>query len=672
MALVQAKKASVFTDSVGVNVHVGYPQYQDLVKVIAALQDIGIKHVRDGGRNNIGRLQQLGSAGIKTLYITNPYGDGTVPNSSYVITKHTYINNVKTLVEDTTIPKWTPSTLVANIGISNLDGIEAINEIDINCYDGANIDTNKYKWSQADQSNVVKDRTSAYSWINYIDKYVKDLNAAVKGDANISSLPVVAGALGGTYTFDGKNPMKPIGASCDFGNGHYYENGGNGFNDKQNYAGITAYYQNTTFPGNLANRNLAVATGGEDGNSDLYRQCYEQPFNGAPMWITECGWSTSASEKGLPYSVHGKYVPRLFVEYFRLGFARSYWYEFVNLSSNADAASGREQSFGMLQTDFTYKPGAVQLKALMDILKDTDNRSAADSLDYTLALTMPSGYTKSNLVKQVLLQKADGTFVLLVYHNIASAQVGNSRDIPLSHPDVAATLTLPGNFNIRNTTLRSDAIAPATVSVAATNSYTFTVNDTVTILELEPVVASPYVLASIGNNANSAVDASVKGQVLLTASGADIWGTSDSFSFYHKPATSAENVVSEVKLDSLINGTDKDAKAGIMVRDSLAANDRHITILGSRANGVYVQSRSSVGGVTTNLYAAQTKALPEFLRLSVQGSSLVASISDDGATWTVVYSTSTFNYGTNILVGLACTAHNNTQVTTAKFTNVKI
>ncbi len=478
MPLVRAKKVATFSDSVRMNVHVGYSQYQNLSAVIAILKDLKIRHVRDGGRFNISKLKQLGAEGIKTLYIMNPHNDGTVPNSTYAISKY---NSSGVAIIDTTIPKWDAQKVITEMGMANLDGLEGLNEVDLPG------NTAKYFWSEADKTKVTTDRTSAYSWIKYQDKFAKDLWAAVKGNSATSSLKVVSPSLGGTYTFDGKNPIPNQSTYTDFGNGHYYENGGNGFNDGASYIGIAQYFANVVFPGNYANRNLA-GTGGTDGNSDMYRQCYEIGYAPKPMYVTECGIHTGKDPYSISYADHAKYIPRMYAEYFRLGFPATYSYELINQNSNADGEGGRELSFGLYETDLSPKPAAVQLKAMMAIVGEAvDTRAQADELDFTLTNVMPTGYTKTGLVDHVLLQKANGTFVLMVYHNVGIARVNKTGRSPsLSHPNVTSTLTLPRNFNIRNTTLRTDLTAPTATSVSGVSSYTFPVTDRVTLLELTP------------------------------------------------------------------------------------------------------------------------------------------------------------------------------------------
>lgn len=675
MALKQAKKASAMIHSVRVNSHTGgdYYAYRDVPKVISILKDIGIMHVREGGRN-FTATKQFGAAGIKMLYLTNPFNDAIMPNDTYLAT----MEQGGVSVPNTFRTEMYPAQLIAELGESNLDGLESINEIDINTW--------KYKVSKADQTQVTTDQASYASWINFGDKYNKDLKAAMSAYPNLAC---VAGALGGTYTFNGKNPMLPVPAGI-FGNGHYYTlEGGNGFNDKAGYIGINPYYAQVAFPGNLEGRDLNNTTdlgAGEEGNSALLRACYEPPFNnGSPFWVTECGVHTGWDQRSMTYTSHAKALPRMFVENFRLGIEASYWYELIDQDSLADGQGGREMSFGLVKSDYSPKPGTVQLKALIAALgSPTDTRAAADSLDYSLSYVMPSGYTKLGLMKDVLLQKADGTFVLMVYHNVGIALTADGvRSTDLTHPDVAATLTLPKGYNIKNTTLRTDLTAPTATSVNNVASYNFNVNDTIAILELTPYVAPAptptptptptpvtsdmgYSISKLGDSTTADMD------VYIKASGWDIWDNADAGGFYYKAASSTVATTVICKVESIAGGTEAWAKSGIMLRESLAANSKAICLVTTKANGTIVQSRGSTGGYTGNVASVGTVSLPVFLKVTRNGSNLNMSYSKDGVTYTNLYSSTTFDFAANYLIGLAATAHNNSQVTTTKFTALSL
>lgn len=73
----QAKSATAFVDSVGVNTHIGYGHYpyNDIAKVKAGLQKLGIRNIRDGDYLNNpqaqAKLKTLFDAGIKATILTH-------------------------------------------------------------------------------------------------------------------------------------------------------------------------------------------------------------------------------------------------------------------------------------------------------------------------------------------------------------------------------------------------------------------------------------------------------------------------------------------------------------------------------------------------------------------------------------------------------------------------
>ena len=64
------------------------------------------------------------------------------------------------------------------------------------------------------------------------------------------------------------------------------------------------------------------------------------PFAPKPMACTETGYCTGTAGGSVPQTVLAKYVPRLFCEYFRQGVPRTFWYDFVDDSSDPNNEDG--------------------------------------------------------------------------------------------------------------------------------------------------------------------------------------------------------------------------------------------------------------------------------------------------------------------------------------------
>ena len=71
-APVPAKSADSFVDSIGVNVHLTYDAYKDNGLIKSKLQELGIRHIRDGAYQEskfFEQLKDLSKTGIKATLI---------------------------------------------------------------------------------------------------------------------------------------------------------------------------------------------------------------------------------------------------------------------------------------------------------------------------------------------------------------------------------------------------------------------------------------------------------------------------------------------------------------------------------------------------------------------------------------------------------------------------
>jgi hypothetical protein len=119
-----------------------------------------------------------------------------------------------------------------------------------------------------------------------------------------------------------------------------------------------------------------------------------------------------------------------------------------------------------------------------------------------------------------------------------------------------------------------------------------------------------------------------------------------------------------------VGNTDPWAKAGVMFRESFAANAKHAFMLLSPGNGLAFQRRISPGGTSTNTGGGAATA-PRWVRLVRSGSTFTAYSSTNGTSWTTVGS-DTISMSNSVIVGLAVTAHNNAALNTSTFDNVAV
>lgn len=161
--------------------------------------------------------------------------------------------------------------------------------------------------------------------------------------------------------------------------------------------------------------------------------------------------------------------------------------------------------------------------------------------------------------------------------------------------------------------------------------------------------------------AGSATDTA--GAFAQTASGADIYGTADQLNFAYQSTSGDATLTARVASQT---NTSSWAKAGPMIRATTDPGSPYFAVFVTPANGVVVQYRKTQGATTTQVKATGT--VPVFLRVARSGGTFSAYTSPDGATWTLVpSSTVTFTFPAAELAGLAATSHNTSKLVTVGY-----
>jgi hypothetical protein len=160
--------------------------------------------------------------------------------------------------------------------------------------------------------------------------------------------------------------------------------------------------------------------------------------------------------------------------------------------------------------------------------------------------------------------------------------------------------------------------------------------------------------------------------ITMTASGADIWGSADQFRFAYKRLTGDGSIV--VKVNS-VEMTDGWAKAGVMIRDSLAAESPHAATVLTPGYGVSFPWRVFTGDASDQVNQTGVQA-PYWVRLTRTGNTLKGEHSADGKTWSIVGTDATrsqhdITMSSSVYIGLCLTSHNTGAVTTAEFSDIK-
>jgi len=433
----RAVPAATFINSICVATHWSYPDtpyganYAGVRQMLVAS---GIRHVRDGA----GRAQDLGQAGIMSIYVadipSNADSDGRVIQQIHDILATSLASGAA------------------------YDAVEGPNEPDL--FWPNNHKT--YKGQGFPAGPIA---------------FQRDLYHAIKSDPATAGLIVIGPSLGTTLSYSG-NPLGGTGAladAVDWGNFHPYP-GGNPFNNPVPYDTMAKYFWQSDQPSvNLDEHPFAFDN-------------YAPPFSPKPMAATETGYSTFTGS--IPEALHAKYMPRLFLEYFRTGVVRTCSYEFVDEFTDP---SNREANFGLIRHDLSPKPAYTAIKNMIGTLQDSGASFTPNSLDYALTVTPAPGYDRTQYVHHLLMQKRDGTFYLALWHEIGGEDTSTTPPRQITIPLMPTTITfgqpMPGvtiyapNDGATPTGAYS-ADGAATYSNAT--SITLNVPDKVLLIKLSP------------------------------------------------------------------------------------------------------------------------------------------------------------------------------------------
>jgi regulation of enolase protein 1 (concanavalin A-like superfamily) len=180
--------------------------------------------------------------------------------------------------------------------------------------------------------------------------------------------------------------------------------------------------------------------------------------------------------------------------------------------------------------------------------------------------------------------------------------------------------------------------------------------------------AGSWSSGDIGSVGEAGSASESNGTWTVRASGADIWGTADAFHFVRQPLTGDGAIVARV---ANIQNVNVWTKAGVMIRETLAAGSRHAFMLATPGGtkGLGFQRRVTPGGISTHTGASGTA--PVWVKLERVGTTFSGYYSADGATW-IRLGTETIQMAATVHIGLALTSHDNTQLATATFDNVSV
>ncbi|HEY0875333.1 MAG TPA: Ig-like domain-containing protein [Vicinamibacterales bacterium] len=157
------------------------------------------------------------------------------------------------------------------------------------------------------------------------------------------------------------------------------------------------------------------------------------------------------------------------------------------------------------------------------------------------------------------------------------------------------------------------------------------------------------------------------GQYTIKAAGSDIWDPADEFHFVYQPVDGDVEVIARVRS---ITNVDPSAKAGVMIRESLANDSSHAFAVVTAAKNYALQSRPNTGSRSHKI-SAGSGPLPGWVRLVRKGTSFTAYQSADGVNWKYM-GTRTVQMNTTAFVGIAVTSDTVSAATTVVVDGFKV
>jgi hypothetical protein len=283
-------------------------------------------------------------------------------------------------------------------------------------------------------------------WRSELIAYQQRLYAAIKGDPALSSLPVI----GPSIVHGDQAALGDISSSLDYGTMHSYPNG--------------------AMP-----------------EANLSSQLAQAALNSGakPVMATETGYNTAVASSGelkpVSEDAMATYVPRLFLEYFARGVARTYSYELLDEYPDPGSADP-ESNFGLLRNDLSPKPAFTALRNTIWILSDPGAPFVPEALDYTLGGDLGD-------LHRVLLEKRDGSYYLALWR--ASEVWDPTSRTPVAAPERAVEVSLGRRVKSAALYLPNASPNPTASLAAKDGALTVPVGPRVTIVRIVPGGARP-------------------------------------------------------------------------------------------------------------------------------------------------------------------------------------
>lgn len=316
--------------------------------------------------------------------------------------------------------------------------------------------------------------------------------------------------------------------------------------------------------------------------------------------------------------------------------------------------------------------------ALLNQFPFLRNKMSFDTINIKIGNTqLPDGMPGAMLSVSSNGSKS-GTGILWAYHPIDGD--ANQALVPgelqaFDATDVTHELWNSNWSSKRDSIGRFAKFVPPTI--ANGKVYIATFSNKLNVYGLNPPPASScastlpaaWQSADIGYVAYPGDACASNGVYTITASGTDIWNTTDAFHYLFQPVITNYTVLTAriVSIDS----TDPSARCGVMFRQNLDAGSPYVFLNLIPAQRIYLQERLAQNAYATRSGSSVVESAPYWVRVLNEGNKYISYVSANGDDWKAIDSV-TLALGPNSYVGIAYTAHNNSVSGTAVVDNVSL
>ena len=240
-----------------------------------------------------------------------------------------------------------------------------------------------------------------------------------------------------------------------------------------------------------------------------------------------------------------------------------------------------------------------------------------------------------------------------------------SYSLDAGAPAGASIQASTGAFSWTPSTSQAAGVYPVTIRVTDNGSPAKSDFETIAIT-VTSTLPSPWLSQNLGTVGLAGSATYTSGSFTVTGAGAGITGSADACNFVYQAASGDCSITFRVQ--SLTN-TGANAKVGVMIRETLAANAMAAGVWVTPGSGIQFTRRSSTGG-STAITSSTGKVAPYWVRLIRSGNNFKAYMSTNGTTWTQLGKNNiSIAMAANTYIGLAVSSGSTATLCTGVLTN---